>query len=89
MVIACPIALCGLSGATTITSPILFITFINDLKPGAVIPSSLVIKIKGFFFILCILITKVVIFSRNLSNIFFNKNLVKSNYFKGLFLFNL
>ena len=51
IVIACPIALCGLSGATTTTSPILFITFINDLNPGAVIPSSFVINIKGFFFI--------------------------------------
>ena len=50
IVIACPIADCGLSGATTTTSPISFITSINFLMPGAVIPSSLVTSIRGFFF---------------------------------------
>ena len=51
-VIAWPIPDCGLSGATTTTSPILFITEINDLIPGADIPSSLVTKIKGFLYII-------------------------------------
>jgi hypothetical protein len=46
---ACPMPLCGLSGATTTTSPILFITLIKVLIPGAVIPSSLVTRISGFF----------------------------------------
>ena len=39
----------GLSGAITTTSPISFITEISALSPGAVIPSSLVTRIKGFF----------------------------------------
>jgi len=47
--LACPIADCGLSGATTITSPISFIADINVLIPGAEIPSSFVTNIKGFF----------------------------------------
>ena len=46
---ACPMPDCGLSGATTMTSPISFKTLINDRKPGAVMPSSLVTRIKGFF----------------------------------------
>jgi methyl-accepting chemotaxis protein len=47
IVMACPMALCGLSGATTTTSPIVCITEIKVLIPGAVIPSSLVTKIRG------------------------------------------
>jgi hypothetical protein len=43
-------ALCGLSGATTTISPISDITSIKARIPGAAIPSSLVIKIKGLFF---------------------------------------
>ena len=49
IVIACPIADWGLSGAITTTFPISFITSIRDLIPGSVIPSSLVTKINGFF----------------------------------------
>ena len=46
---ACPIPDCGLSGATTITSPISLITDIKVLIPGAFIPSSFVTKISGLF----------------------------------------
>jgi len=46
----------GLSGATTTTSPISFITEIRVLIPGADIPSSFVTNIKGFFAILGIII---------------------------------
>jgi hypothetical protein len=55
IVIAWPMALCGLSGATTTISPISDITAIKALSPGAEIPSSFVIKIKGlaFFIIYC------------------------------------
>ena len=42
-------ALCGLSGATTTTSPISDITSINERIPGADIPSSFVTRISGFF----------------------------------------
>ncbi|MNS73097.1 hypothetical protein D3C72_1065270 [compost metagenome] len=52
MVMAWPVADWGLSGATTTTSPISFITLIKVRIPGAEIPSSLVTKIKGFFPIL-------------------------------------
>ena len=50
-VIACPMPLCGLSGATTTTSPIVFITSIRVLIPEALMPSSLVTRISGFFVI--------------------------------------
>ena len=53
MVIACPIADCGLSGATTITSPNFFIVATRARMPGAVMPSSLVTRMIGrvdFFF---------------------------------------
>jgi hypothetical protein len=43
-------ALCGVSGATTTISPISDITAIKVLSPGAEIPSSFVIKIKGLAF---------------------------------------
>ena len=39
----------GLSGATTTTSPISFITEIKFLSPGALIPSSFVTNINGLF----------------------------------------
>ena len=45
---ACPIPLCGLSGATTIILPKSFTASTNALMPGALILSSLVIKITGF-----------------------------------------
>ena len=48
MVTACPIALCGLSGATTTTSPRCFMASTKLRIPGAVIPSSLLTSIKGF-----------------------------------------
>ena len=48
IVMACPMALCGLSGATTTTSPISLITAISARIPGAVMPSSLVTSISGF-----------------------------------------
>src|SRR5690606_22105727 len=48
MVMACSIPACGLSGATTTTSPNSIIYRINALRPGAVIPSSFVTRIKGF-----------------------------------------
>ncbi len=41
-------ALCGLSGATTTTVPMSFITEMSMRIPGAVMPSSLVTRIKGF-----------------------------------------
>jgi hypothetical protein len=50
IVIAWPIALCGVSGATTTISPSSAITDINARIPGAETPSSFVIKIKGLFF---------------------------------------
>ena len=46
---ACPIALWGASGATTTTSPKVVATSMSALIPGAVMPSSLVTKINGFF----------------------------------------
>jgi hypothetical protein len=45
---ACPIPDCALSGAITSTSPLVRITSINALIPGAFTPSSFVISIKGF-----------------------------------------
>jgi hypothetical protein len=54
MVMACPIADCGESGATTKTSPISFMISIKVRRPGAVIPSSLVTRIKGFVFIVLV-----------------------------------
>jgi hypothetical protein len=47
MVMACPMALCGLSGATTMTSPRVFMHSIRCEIPGEVIPSSLLIRIRG------------------------------------------
>jgi hypothetical protein len=52
IVTAWPMALCGLSGATTTTSPKCFTASTNDLIPGAVMPSSLVINMSGLSFIL-------------------------------------
>ena len=49
IVMACPIPDCGLSGATTITSPMFLTTDIKVLIPGAFIPSSFVTKISGLF----------------------------------------
>ena len=49
IVIAWPIALWGASGATTITSPKVVATSMSALIPGAVMPSSFVTKINGFF----------------------------------------
>src|SRR5690554_3252459 len=48
-VMACPLPDWGLSGATTTTSAISFIQSIRALIPGAVIPSSLVTRMSGFF----------------------------------------
>ena len=48
--------------ATTTTSPISFITSINDRRPGAVIPSSFVISIKGLFDIYFFFFVKLVNF---------------------------
>ena len=50
IVIECPVAHWGLSGATTTTVPISDITAIKALIPGAEIPSSLVTKIRGLSF---------------------------------------
>ena len=47
MVIACPIPLCGLSGATTKMSPSDDIAFTNDAIPFAEMLSSLVISMSG------------------------------------------
>ncbi len=58
MVMACPIALCGLSGATTITSPISDITSIKALIPGAETPSSFVISINGLSIFISIVFKK-------------------------------
>jgi hypothetical protein len=52
VVMACPMPLCGLSGATTITFPISAATEINVRMPGAFMPSSLVTKIVGLEVIL-------------------------------------
>src|SRR3990172_9133197 len=49
MVMACPMADCGLSGATTTTSPNFFMTSTKAASPGALIPSSLVTSIMGLF----------------------------------------
>src|SRR5690606_36503338 len=47
-VMACPMPDWGLSGATTTTSPSSFMVRIRALRPGAVIPSSLVTNMSGF-----------------------------------------
>ena len=65
MVIACPIALCGLSGATTTTSPNSFITSIKARIPGATMLSSLVTSISGFD-IFCTFFAKLNNLCRNL-----------------------
>jgi len=49
MVMACHIPLWGLSGATTTTFPKSFTASTKLRMPGAVMPSSLVIRITGFF----------------------------------------
>ena len=50
MVIACPMALCGLSGATTITRPNAIISSAKVRIPGAKMPSSLVTRMRGSCF---------------------------------------
>lgn len=52
IVIAWPVPDWGLSGATTITSPISDMISIRHLIPGALIPSSFVTKIRGFSIVL-------------------------------------
>ena len=47
MVIACPIPLWGLSGATTTTFPRSFTASTNARIPGEVMPSSFVMRIVG------------------------------------------
>jgi hypothetical protein len=54
MVMACPIPLCGLSGATTTTLPRSFTASTKALMPGEVMPSSFVIRITGFAEVLVI-----------------------------------
>src|SRR5678815_937323 len=49
IVIACPMPDCGLSGATTTIFPRSFTASTRFMMPGAVIPSSFVISITGFF----------------------------------------
>ena len=51
IVMACPMADWGESGATTKTSPIPLIIFISARRPGALIPSSFVTRMSGFLFI--------------------------------------
>lgn len=50
MVMAWPMPLWGLSGATTVTSPNSRATRTRVRIPGAVIPSSLQINMRGFLF---------------------------------------
>ncbi len=50
MVMACPIPLCALSGAITTILPKSFTASTNAAIPGAVMPSSLVIRIIGSSF---------------------------------------
>ena len=52
MVTAWPMALCGLSGATITTSPRCFTASTKLRIPGAVMPSSLLIKISGLFWVI-------------------------------------
>src|SRR5690349_52142 len=49
MVIAWPMALCGLSGATTMTRPNAFISSTSAWMPGAWMPSSFVTRINRSF----------------------------------------
>src|SRR6202008_4570230 len=51
MVIACPIPDWGLSGATTTILPRSFTASTRFIMPGAVMPSSFVIRITGFCFL--------------------------------------
>jgi hypothetical protein len=77
---ACPIPDCALSGATTTTSPNVFITSINAAIPGDVMPSSLVTNISGFSFFIK---AKILIINRTELNEFkYDSQLIvdKKNY---------
>ena len=90
MVIAWPIPLCGESGATTQISPSSFMTCIRVRIPGAVIPSSVVINIRGFIGVKADGFTAIKIhFLQGFTGLFwFNKKLATSAGFGRVFYLN-